>query len=106
MRLTILHLSRVAVGVCTVVGLALAQAPSKDLHLRGDRFKPLTYDELTPEQKAMADHLFAGERGGMNGPFECATYAGAPEGRRVGALGLHSGPAEQSIGRRARLSRR
>jgi hypothetical protein len=43
--------------------------------------------------------------GGMNGPFECATYAGAPE-RRVGALGLHSGPAEQSIGRRARLSRR
>jgi hypothetical protein len=44
--------------------------------------------------------------GGMNGPFECVTYAGAPEGRRVGALGLHSGPAEQSIGRRARLSRR
>jgi len=29
----------------------------------------LTYDKLTPEQKAMADHLLAGERGGMNGPF-------------------------------------
>jgi len=51
-------------------GLAMAQAPaSPDLHLRGDRFKPLTYDQLTPEQKAMADHLLAGERGGMNGPF-------------------------------------
>lgn len=52
-----------------VIGLALAQAPTPDLHLRGDRFKPLTYDKLTPEQKAMADHLLAGERGGMNGPF-------------------------------------
>jgi 4-carboxymuconolactone decarboxylase len=51
-----------------VLGLAMAQAP-RDLHLRGDRFKPLTYDQLTPEQKTMADHLFAGERGGMNGPF-------------------------------------
>jgi hypothetical protein len=26
--------------------------------------------------------------GGMNGPFECVTYAGAPEGGRVGALRL------------------
>jgi len=53
-----------------VVSLAIAQTPSNpDLHLRGDRFKPLTYDKLTPEQKAMADHLLAGERGGMNGPF-------------------------------------
>jgi 4-carboxymuconolactone decarboxylase len=52
------------------VSLAIAQTPSNpDLHLRGDRFKPLTYDKLTPEQKAMADHLLAGERGGMNGPF-------------------------------------
>ena len=52
------------------VSLALAQTSSNpDLHLRGDRFKPLTYDKLTPEQKAMADHLLAGERGGMNGPF-------------------------------------
>src|SRR6202521_3116005 len=51
-------------------GLALAQAPvPHDLNLRGDRFKPLTYDQLTPEQKTMVEHLFAGERGGMNGPF-------------------------------------
>lgn len=69
MRLNVPHMGRVALGVCVVVGFAVAQAPTKDLHLRGDRFKPLTYDQLTPEQKAMADALLSGERGGMNGPF-------------------------------------
>ena len=50
--------------------LALAQTPiPADLQLRGDRFKPLTAAELTAEQKLMVQHLFAGERGGMNGPF-------------------------------------
>jgi len=59
----------------TMTGLS-AQAPGnqqrpdpKTVRLRGDRFKPLTYDQLTPEQKTMVEHLFAGERGGMNGPF-------------------------------------
>ncbi len=41
----------------------------RSLVLRGDRFKPLTYDEMTPAQKAMIDHLLAGPRGGANGPF-------------------------------------
>src|SRR5579862_6164355 len=51
-------------------GFALAQAPiPADLQLRGDRFKPLTAAELTSEQKLMVEHLLAGERGGMNGPF-------------------------------------
>ena len=60
----------VSVGVLTLVGVGLAQAPvPKDLKLRGDRFKPLKYEELTPEQKTMVEHLYAGERGGMNGPF-------------------------------------
>ena len=48
----------------------MAQAPSgRDIKLRGDRFKPLTYDTMTPEQKTMLEHLLAGERGGANGPF-------------------------------------
>jgi 4-carboxymuconolactone decarboxylase len=65
MRVHILYL-----GIAVLSGLALAQAPAtRDLHLRGDRFQPLTYDKLTPEQKAMVEHLLAGERGGMNGPF-------------------------------------
>jgi 4-carboxymuconolactone decarboxylase len=46
----------------------MAQTP-RDLKLRGDRFKPLTYDQLTPAQKTLVEHLYAGERGGMNGPF-------------------------------------
>jgi 4-carboxymuconolactone decarboxylase len=46
------------------------QAPdARKLVLVGDRFKPLKYDEMTPEQKAMIDHLLAGERGGARGPF-------------------------------------
>jgi 4-carboxymuconolactone decarboxylase len=57
---------------------ASAQAPSKQakqapdprtLVLVGDRFKPLKYDDMTPEQKTMVNHLLAGERGGVRGPF-------------------------------------
>jgi len=56
--------------IALVSFLSLAQTPvPHELNLRGDRFKPLTYAELTPAQKTMVDHLFAGERGGMNGPF-------------------------------------
>src|SRR5579862_7808234 len=55
--------------------IASAQAAAKQapdphsLVLVGDRFKPLKYDEMTPEQKKMIDHLLAGERGGVRGPF-------------------------------------
>lgn len=57
-------------SVISLVSMANAQAPAnRDLKLRGDRFKPLTWDQLTPEQKTMVEHLLSGERGGMNGPF-------------------------------------
>ena len=57
-----------------VVGIAAAQAPvprpdPRNLRLRGDRFKPLTYDEMTPAQKTMIDHLLSGPRAGADGPF-------------------------------------
>ena len=46
------------------------QAPDpRSLVLVGDRFKPLKYDDMTPEQKTMIDHLLAGERRGAGGPF-------------------------------------
>jgi 4-carboxymuconolactone decarboxylase len=60
------------------IAIVSAQAPSnqakqapdpRSLVLVGDRFKPLKYDDMTPEQKVMIDHLLGGERGGANGPF-------------------------------------
>lgn len=57
-------------GILVFAAGAAAQAPTAtDLHLRGDRFKPLTASELTPEQKILVDHLLSGERGTLNGPF-------------------------------------
>jgi 4-carboxymuconolactone decarboxylase len=50
--------------------MANAQTPAnRDLNLKGDRFKPLTFDQLTPEQKTMVGNLMGGERGGLGGPF-------------------------------------
>jgi len=49
---------------------AAKQPPDpRKLVLVGDRFKPLKYDDMTPEQRTMIDHLLAGERGGARGPF-------------------------------------
>ena len=59
--------------VCLIVFsliAAQAQAPSaRDIQLVGDRFKPLKWDEMTPAQKTMMEHLLAGERRGAGGPF-------------------------------------
>ena len=50
-----------------LTGLACAQAPAP---LRGDRFKPLADDQMTPEQKKMADLVMSGKiQGGTGGPF-------------------------------------
>ena len=54
------------------VGLGVVALAWTDpvLKLRGDRFKPLAYEQLTPQQKSMIDHLLAGDRGGSTeGPF-------------------------------------
>src|SRR5437868_5998907 len=65
-----MRLRAISAGIAILSGLALAQAPAvPDIHLRGDRFKPLTYDTMTPQQKTMIQNLLAGERGGTNGPF-------------------------------------
>jgi len=58
--------------VCTFVATLMAQAPApnpRDIQLVGDRFKPMKWDEMTPEQKTMMEHLVAGERRGASGPF-------------------------------------
>ena len=64
-----------AAALAAVVAIVAAQAPNaarpdpRSLQLRGDRFRPLTYDEMTPAQKTMVEHLLAGPRAGANGPF-------------------------------------
>jgi 4-carboxymuconolactone decarboxylase len=63
--------------LCTIfAGLASAQASDskaapnpRDVKLVGDRFKPLTYDQMTPAQKTMIEHVVNGERRGAGGPF-------------------------------------
>jgi 4-carboxymuconolactone decarboxylase len=72
MRSTLL----ICLSACLAACLAWAQtratppAVTKDnLGLTGDRFAPLTYDKMTPEQKTMIDHLLAGERQNLGGPF-------------------------------------
>lgn len=81
---------RFAVAIFALMGVsAFAQTPAApDMKLRGGRFKPLTYDQLTPEQKKMADDVMGGERGAMNGPFN--VYLRSPEtGDLAQALGAH-----------------
>ncbi len=57
-------------GILALAAAATAQTPTpEDLHLRGDRFRPLTAPELTPEQKTLVNHLLSGQRGTLSGPF-------------------------------------
>ena len=52
------------------VGAAVVAAAAPELNLRGGRFKPPTYAELNPEQKAYVDKEIAeGRNPGPNGPF-------------------------------------
>jgi 4-carboxymuconolactone decarboxylase len=76
-----------------IASIANAQAPKQpidphSLVLLGDRFKPLKYDDMTPEQKTMVGHLLSGERGGVRGPFNVLLRS--PE---VGDLGAEFGGA-------------
>jgi 4-carboxymuconolactone decarboxylase len=60
----------VVAAVVVLMVTTMAQTPgSPALNLVGDRFKPLTYDQMTPAQKTLTDHLLSGERRGMGGPF-------------------------------------
>lgn len=39
------------------------------LGLRGNRFKPLSYETMTPAQRRMTDSVLSGQRGSMQGPY-------------------------------------
>ena len=58
----------------------------RELNLRGDRFKPLTWNALTPEQRAMVTDLLSGTRTSLNGPFN-ATLRSPEMGNLAQKLG-------------------
>jgi 4-carboxymuconolactone decarboxylase len=61
---------RVLVTTILLAGAAMPLARQmNDLNLRGDRFAPLTLEQLTPEQEKMVEDLLAGTRTSLNGPF-------------------------------------
>ena len=60
----------IAIALSTVVAAAIAAAQTgHPLNLRGDRFKALTWEQLTVQQRTMVDDLLSGSRGSLNGPF-------------------------------------
>ena len=52
---------RILVAIALLAGsvIVLAQQ-TRELNLRGDRFRPLTWEQLAPEQKTMVNDLLAG----------------------------------------------
>ena len=69
-------LTAVAVLACAFAPLALAQKlPIENIQLRGDRFRGLSYAEMTPEQRVFLDHTVNSARAAngnnttANGPF-------------------------------------
>jgi 4-carboxymuconolactone decarboxylase len=59
-----------------LIGAAVATA-APEFNTRGNRFRPLAYTELTPEQRAFADKEIAGGRKPETGPFNI--YLRSPE---------------------------
>ncbi len=82
----------VAALVIAVVAVQTSHAQRPDprtIKLRGGRFKPLTWEEMTPPQRTMIEHLLAGPRGGSTeGPFNVQLRS--PE---MGDLGQQFGAA-------------
>jgi 4-carboxymuconolactone decarboxylase len=76
MRRTFLFCGTLA-GLIGSLAVVVAQNPGPSapvpdpntVKLVGDRFKPLTYRDMTPEQKKMFESLISGERRGAGGPF-------------------------------------
>jgi 4-carboxymuconolactone decarboxylase len=87
MRVKILSAGVVGCLVGWMVTVMAQNTPPK-LDLVGDRFKPLTYETMTPEQKQLTDHILNSERKSMGGPFNALLRS--PElGDLAQQLGAH-----------------
>jgi 4-carboxymuconolactone decarboxylase len=67
----------IAGAVGATVGATVVASAAPEFNTRGNRFKPLSYAELTPEQRAFADKEIAGGRKPQTGPFNI--YLRSPE---------------------------
>ena len=63
--------------VGALIGAAVVATAAPEFNTRGNRFRPLAYTELTPEQRAFADKEIAGGRKPETGPFNI--YLRSPE---------------------------
>lgn len=59
----------IAVLMASLLLMAQQTPDTSNLGLVGDRFKPLTWDAMSPQQKTMTMNLLTGPRRGMGGPF-------------------------------------
>jgi 4-carboxymuconolactone decarboxylase len=67
----------IAAVIGAVAGAAVVATAAPEFNTRGNRFKPLSYAELTPEQRAFADREIAAGRKPETGPFNI--YLRSPE---------------------------
>lgn len=52
-----------------ISAVLLAAQPRPEINLKGDRFAPLTWETMTPEQRKMAESVLAGPRRDLGGPM-------------------------------------
>ena len=62
-------LTFLAMVAYTQTPAAKSGAAPANFSLTGDRFAPLTWDGMTPEQKTMVQHILASGRTNLGGPF-------------------------------------
>jgi hypothetical protein len=62
-----------------LIGAAVVATAAPEFNTRGNRFKPLAYTELTPEQRTFADKEIAGGRKPETGPFNIYLRSPAPD---------------------------
>src|SRR6516162_4893420 len=59
----------VALGSVLAVALIAQSVDPRQVRLRGNRFRPLAYDEMSPAQRTFIEHILTGPRGNTDGPF-------------------------------------
>lgn len=60
---------RFAAFILTATLLSAQAPPPGNIDLRGDRFPPLKWETMTPEQRKMAESVMSGPRRALDGPM-------------------------------------